>query len=402
LGEPTALFYSMAENIQPFIDSLGDVFYKLEWVDAGPSEGVDTLTGTFLDSVTSRDCIPPYIEVAFFKDTTDNEDYFFIVNRRCLASESQAVDIEFGSQYATGTYDVIDQYSEESHLIGNVPCCVDLNIVTTLTPGQGKLFKVGPTGTWGNVFIDTVEAISPETVDLVWSSYVNGGKYFFLENDQEYGQTARTWLNHANLYPAADMYYIENECSEGKSITGPLPGTDSIPFTYTVPAASCELFKVVPVYSSDGLPDDSLPLKWDGCVKVAGKEVGEGETLDIYGPAVIEMDADSRIEVKRNGTLNATGSNGNLVKFVSAESPPAAGDWDWIEVEGRGTAAFDYCEFKHGYKGVWAKADRSDADSTVDVLIDHSTFDDIDVCGVEFDTHYDSPLVLVRNSSGIF
>jgi len=224
-------------------------------------------------------------------------------------------------------------------------------------------------------------------------------EHFFIVNRRclvDETQTVTASLDWSDFGTNDSAFYVIDLYTYDTVITGPLPGTNDMPFTTTIEPGQGKLFRVKPVGINGPLPDGSLPAKWQGGIKVAGETVTGSEALTIYPPAAIQMGTDARIEVE--GTLNAIGTEGDTIKFISAAGSPAAGDWDWIKVKAGGKANFDYCEFKHGYKGVWAYSNRNYADSACTVSIDHSAFDDIDVCGIEFDTHYESDLDVLNST----
>jgi len=85
----------------------------------------------------------PYVEVGFFKDISDVVDtnYFMLVNRRCLESESQSVTSFINKG---GTYLIVDLSEDDTTLAGYDTSVGAIPFTTHLNPGEGKLFKVVP------------------------------------------------------------------------------------------------------------------------------------------------------------------------------------------------------------------------------------------------------------------
>ncbi|GAB4315966.1 MAG: hypothetical protein Kow0074_03790 [Candidatus Zixiibacteriota bacterium] len=134
-------YYAIRDTISPFITAVGDIFYDLKWLGADSSEVSAAITGSFVDSIRSVDFpAKPYLEVAIFQDTTTQDDYFFLVNRRCLASETQQISAWLDLD--SGYYHIVDQFSHDSTLISAAPTGGHAEFATSLEPGQGKLFKV--------------------------------------------------------------------------------------------------------------------------------------------------------------------------------------------------------------------------------------------------------------------
>jgi hypothetical protein len=133
-------YYDIRDIVSPFVDSLGDLFYDLKWLGSDSSQVAAAINGAFIQSVQSLSYpTRPYVEVAFFKDTVSGDDYFMLVNRRCLASESQQVRASLG--LPSGMYYIVDKYSYDTVLTGTLPDNT-VPFTTSLGPGQGKLFKI--------------------------------------------------------------------------------------------------------------------------------------------------------------------------------------------------------------------------------------------------------------------
>jgi len=123
-----------------WLDSLGDLLLDLTWVDEGRWDEVSTLAGSYITSITSdrypQDSV--YVEVGLFED--DIYDYFMLVNRRCLSTETQTLTATLDDLIQGECYTIKDMYSGDETVLFNESGTV--NFTTTLGPGEGKLFKL--------------------------------------------------------------------------------------------------------------------------------------------------------------------------------------------------------------------------------------------------------------------
>jgi len=369
--------------IGPLVDSLGYLFYRFDWQGAGLGDGnlVASINGSFISTITSDVYEDPLIEVGFFVDSVDqNQDYFFLVNRRAY-NDTQTINVSMDG----GSYILVDANSLDTAFVGNLPCDDSTYLSTELAPGQGKLFKAIP----NQEFVDSLTVLTTGgAIDSTLSCRCRSGGLLRILNDSSFAQECRIWMNEQDLllHSSMEMCYVIDQTDYDTVLTGPMPGSSDIPVTLEIPAQATRDYVVVPIDSSSGLPDSLIPYKLQGCVRIAGKTVQSSKTLNVYSPAVVKLAADARIEI--DGTLSAEGTAEYPIQFVSAASSPAAGDWDWIKIVGGGEATLEYCEFKHAYKAVWAYAHTTDSsdyqDSSLAVSIEHCTFDSMQVAGIEF------------------
>ncbi len=129
----------VVRDMNAILDSLNPVIQGLTWVDAGPWDEVSTLSGSYITSITSEQFpdTSVYVEVGLFHD--DLYDYFMLVNRRCLSTETQTVTATL--QLSQGEcYTIKEMYSGDETVLFNQSGTV--NFTTTLGPGQGKLFRL--------------------------------------------------------------------------------------------------------------------------------------------------------------------------------------------------------------------------------------------------------------------
>lgn len=88
-----------------------------------------------------------YFELATFADAADT-DYFLVVNRQCLPTDTVCVSIVLGNKYEGKRIWVIDQLTKEIRsMVGGVS-----NMVVDIAPGDGRLFKVVEIPPWNSDF----------------------------------------------------------------------------------------------------------------------------------------------------------------------------------------------------------------------------------------------------------
>ncbi len=187
----------VVRDMNAVLDSLNPVIQGLTWVDAGKWDEMGSLTGSYINSITS-DRFPQdsvWVEVGLFHDNL--YDYFMLVNRRCLSTETQQVTVELSR---SGLWAVKDMYSgEESWLTSSEGV---MSFTTTLGPGEGKLFRLregfsGPVltdQTWEGLIGISGDITVPDSVTLT----INPGTAlrFFPGGDNQTGgvDTARCEL----------------------------------------------------------------------------------------------------------------------------------------------------------------------------------------------------------------
>ena len=104
--------------------------------------------------------------------------------------------------------------------------------------------------------------------------------------------------------------------------------------------------------------DIPLSLTWEDHIKIGGDVIVPNNiTLSVEVGASIKFD--SELELSINGTLNAQGTSANPITFTSANSSPAAGDWDWIKFDG-GSGTMEYCNIEYARFGLWFYGASSD------------------------------------------
>ena len=136
---PGDTLWNAVRDMNAVVDSVGDLLLSLTWLDEGRWDEVSTLSGSYITSITSnrypQDSV--WVEVGFFED--DLYDYFMLVNRRCLSTETQTVTATL--QLSPGEcYTIKDVYAGDETILFNETGTVDFT--TTLGPGQGKLFRL--------------------------------------------------------------------------------------------------------------------------------------------------------------------------------------------------------------------------------------------------------------------
>ncbi|MCF6238218.1 MAG: hypothetical protein L3J79_05295 [Candidatus Marinimicrobia bacterium] len=103
-----------------------------------PFNGLESNVNTILDGGINND---PWVEVSNFLDGSTK--YFWLVNRRCLPSETQSLTVELNLDDPLSSYVLTDIRSEN---IDNTEYYFldpgETEVVIELGPGQGKLFRL--------------------------------------------------------------------------------------------------------------------------------------------------------------------------------------------------------------------------------------------------------------------
>lgn len=128
------------QSINHYLDKIGSIFLELNWKGAYRSDTVEKLDFSFIKEIKSDKYDTSYIQLGFFKNDLNN-DYFMLVNRRCLEDESQSVTCYIEK---SGEYMIIDLFQDDTVLVDYNESLGAITFTTRLEPGQGKLFKLVP------------------------------------------------------------------------------------------------------------------------------------------------------------------------------------------------------------------------------------------------------------------
>ena len=213
---PNADYYAV-QRLHQAMDSLWTVLEGAHWIGAGAGDSVKAIPGSFLDSVVSHEYRGrAFVEVAMFTGL-GTERYVMLVNRRCLATETQTICAWLNRD--PGMYYIVDQYSQDTILTGSL-----LNgaipFTTILPPGEGKLFKVIPAPAY----------VSGSSLPATWQGGIRVGGNVTVT-------AGRTWtiLPPARVCVVADSgYFIDvrgNLVAQGTA-------TDAIQFVASVDSAN--------------------------------------------------------------------------------------------------------------------------------------------------------------------
>ena len=133
------LWYGVQE-VNGVLNSIGHTVAALEWQRTFCADGSGN-TGGIVTKVTG-DFNPPYVQVAEFLDP-QGKPYIELVNRRCLSTEGQTVDVTIDPpDPSVAIYTLTDIYSGETWWI-------DTEVTHTFTdialdPGQGRFLVLEP------------------------------------------------------------------------------------------------------------------------------------------------------------------------------------------------------------------------------------------------------------------
>ena len=144
---PNARFYAVSD-LNHAILSIENVLLQLTWQNAY-SIHLGQLSGTYISSVTTLDAANQrFVELGLYKNG-GNIDYFMVVNRRTLSTESRNITVTFNKSSSYTTWRVTEVGSNNTWIVSKTG-----NFQTTYQPGEGKLFKFEP------LFLNSSETFS--------------------------------------------------------------------------------------------------------------------------------------------------------------------------------------------------------------------------------------------------
>lgn len=154
-GTPTPVWHQVDTLIGPYIEKMGPIFAGLEWKHAWEWGFQPSPSNTRIYDIGSNEYSPAstYLQVAEFAlpGTTDWPRYYFLVNRRCLPTESVTGHVWFlGSYYPDSAFYVTDMLSDSTSR------CYPVHIASSshprgwnlwgwnfsIPPGAGRLYRI--------------------------------------------------------------------------------------------------------------------------------------------------------------------------------------------------------------------------------------------------------------------
>lgn len=140
--------FTAVNDLNHAIENIESELLQLTWQNAYSIHQGQPGSSNWVSDVRTTLSETQYIELGIFKRTSDNTDYFMVVNRRTLSSESRNITVTFNlSSY--DTWKVIEIGTDNSWIVSKTG-----NFQTTYEPGEGKLFKFVP------MFVGSSETIS--------------------------------------------------------------------------------------------------------------------------------------------------------------------------------------------------------------------------------------------------
>ena len=130
--------------------SMGSELMSLTWQNGYSISHSPSLSGSDISGITSATtggatdgASSTYVELGTFKKTNDltdpNLDYFFIVNRRTLSTETRNITVTFNKSSTYTTWLVTEVGGSNYWIVSNTG-----NFTATYQPGEGKLFRFEP------------------------------------------------------------------------------------------------------------------------------------------------------------------------------------------------------------------------------------------------------------------
>jgi hypothetical protein len=225
----TERWLEIAHFTGPRMEKLGPVFNQLTWLGACPSDSVgsfilrDNPPGpSYIHNIVPQNHFPPYVQIGFFRDSLSGDDYFLLVNRRCLPGEEDSFTV-FLQEDTMGTcHSVIDMYDSSGYFgIPECGCGYNHNFPVYLRPGEGRLFKLWESGSYWPPHVIHVPSAKYPTIQAGIDSatgyeivLVEPGTYY--ENIDFKGKIA---LVTSKFHTTGDTSYISRTIIDGSHWT---------------------------------------------------------------------------------------------------------------------------------------------------------------------------------------
>lgn len=156
-GTRTAYWNQVKDVIGPYIDKMGPIFASLEWQDAKKYTPNSYPQFHLVDSISSNQYSGSefYLQVAFFQKPGDEAQYYMLVNRRCLPSETIS-----GRVFLEDRIEVLNNGRPDTlPLRSDEPCppppCLDRWWVTNMETGNSvQCDRVPPNCECGSQFFN--------------------------------------------------------------------------------------------------------------------------------------------------------------------------------------------------------------------------------------------------------
>jgi parallel beta-helix repeat protein len=172
-----------------------------------------------------------------------------------------------------------------------------------------------------------------------------GSDYVFindLAHTVHYDSTAHEWVGDSLVTYSAKM------------------PDNKIPYTITLRAGEGKLLKIVPTSQIQLSGTVNTNYTYQGKISVTGDAtVAGGHTMRIKGPARIEVVRCHSVKLVGNGRLEALGTIGDSVKFVSDTTAycdhgvhPLPGDWYGIYINESASCSLSYCCVDYASYGI--------------------------------------------------
>jgi parallel beta-helix repeat protein len=135
----TYKWWEIKNFISPRVVKIGPILNQLTWQGACSNQEVGSFflrnsRPSYIDSIIGRQHDSTYVQVGFFDYGRD--DYFMLVNRKCLATEYESLQVYVDK--SDGPWLAVDMFTNEP--IGKV--CGLAPLIVPLQPGEGRLFKL--------------------------------------------------------------------------------------------------------------------------------------------------------------------------------------------------------------------------------------------------------------------
>ena len=135
--------WNAVQDINKELQALSNVLVKMDFVRSFSSENVQNVGDDLISDISSNTFNTAYVHVGHLTHKVTGEDYFYLVNKRCLSNESQTVTVSFSTPGLKIEDMLASRMEEDSSYVNYTSLSTNQNTFTvTLQPGEGRLFRI--------------------------------------------------------------------------------------------------------------------------------------------------------------------------------------------------------------------------------------------------------------------
>lgn len=135
--------WNEVQDINKEFKAISKTLVNMDFVRSFSSENVQIAGDNLITDITSNIFNPAYVQVGHMTHKDTGEDYFYLVNKRCLPNETQTVTVTFSTPGLKIEDMLASRMVEDSSYIKFTS--LNSNVSTfniMLQPGEGRLFRI--------------------------------------------------------------------------------------------------------------------------------------------------------------------------------------------------------------------------------------------------------------------